>query len=51
MENICDAAQAEAAHLRTELKGMGHSLSLLLPVGASLRAVFLVFGLNAPHPC
>jgi hypothetical protein len=31
MENICDAAQAEAAHLRTELEGMGHSLSLCFP--------------------
>jgi hypothetical protein len=33
-ENICDAAQAEAARLRTELEGMGRSLSLFLTVGA-----------------
>lgn len=34
-ENICDAKQAKAAHLRTELEGMGHSLSFLLPTDAT----------------
>jgi hypothetical protein len=50
-ENIHDATQVEAAHLRMELQGMGHSLSLLLPTGASLWAAFLTCGLDAPCPC
>jgi hypothetical protein len=50
-ENIHDATQVEVAHLRMELQGMGHSLSLLLPAGASLWVVFPTFGLDAPRPC
>jgi hypothetical protein len=50
-ENIRDAAQAEAARLRTELEGMGHSLSLFLTAGAGLQALLPVLGLDAPCSC
>jgi hypothetical protein len=49
-ENVHDAAQAEASCLRMELKGMGRSLSLLLPADADLWAALLGFRFDAPCP-
>lgn len=48
VENIRDAAQVEASHLRAELKGTGHSLPLLLPANPGLRATSPVFSLDIP---
>lgn len=46
VENIHDGAQVEAAHLRAELEGLGHSLPISLPTSTALWAVFLVFSFD-----
>jgi hypothetical protein len=47
-ENVHNAVQAEAARLRGELEGAGHSLPFFLPTNPSLWAMFATFSLDAP---
>lgn len=40
VENVRDAAHVEVARLRVELRGMGHSLSLLLSASTRPKVTF-----------
>lgn len=40
VENVRDATHVEVACLRVELRGMGHSLSLLLSASTRLKVTF-----------
>lgn len=51
VDNVCDAAQVEAACLREELEGVGCSLPFSLFAGPGLRAALMAFNLDASCPC